>query len=122
MEAFAQTPTPANNEEKNWAVILHLSPIAGYILPLAGFVVPLVIWLLKRNQSAYLDHQGKEVMNFLISFTAYFIICLPLIIVLIGFAMIAALGIAAVVLTVIAAVKTSEGKDYRYPFIFRLIR
>jgi uncharacterized Tic20 family protein len=122
MQDFSAAPTPANPDEKKWAVILHLSPVAGYLIPLAGFVVPLVIWLLKRTDSQYLDHQGKEVLNFLISFTLYFVICLPLMLVLIGIPMIALVGLAAVALTVIAAVKTSEGKDYRYPFIFRLIR
>ena len=112
----------ANPEEKKWAVILHLSPVAGYIIPLAGFVVPLVIWLMKRTESKYLDDQGKEVLNFLISFTLYFLLCLPLMIVLVGFALMAVIGLGAIALTVVAAVKTSEGSDYRYPFIFRLLK
>jgi len=115
-------PAPVTTEDKKWAVILHLSPIAGYIIPLAGFVVPLVLWLLKRTESEYLDHQGKEVINFLISFTTYFIICVPLMLILIGFALMFVLGLGAVVLTVIAAVKTSEGKDFRYPLIFRIVQ
>lgn len=121
-----QTPlfsTSANSaEERKWAVILHLSPVAGYLIPLAGFIVPLVIWLMKRTESQYLDHQGKEVLNFVISFTVYVILCIPLMIILIGIPLMAALGVAAIALTVVAAIKTSEGKDYKYPFIFRLLK
>lgn len=114
--------TPTSPEERKWATILHLSPFAGYMIPLAGFVVPLVIWLMKRTESTYLDVQGKEVLNFVISYTAYIILCFPLMIILIGFPLLAAVGIAAIALTVVAAIKISEGKDYRYPFIFRLLK
>ena len=29
-----------------------------------GFLLPLLIWLLKKDQSRYVDDQGKEALNF----------------------------------------------------------
>lgn len=114
--------SPPHREEKNLAVILHLSVLSGYFIPIAGFIVPLTIWLLKKDSSAYLNHQGREVMNFLISFTTYIAIAGLLCFILIGFALLPLITLAAVVLTIIAALKTSEGAFYRYPLIFRLLK
>ncbi len=109
-------------DEKKWAVILHLSPFAGYLIPVAGFIIPLVIWLLKRTESSYLDAQGKEVINFLISFLAYCAVCALLFLVLIGIPLFYILVAGAIALSVIAAIRTSEGVDYKYPLIFRLVK
>jgi len=111
----------ASNEERKWAVILHLAPLAGYLVPVAGFALPFTLWLLKKNDSAYLDEQGREVLNFVISVMAYAAIGLVLCLLLIGFALLWALGLFALILTIVAAVKTSDGINYKYPLIFRLI-
>lgn len=109
-------------EERNWAVILHLSILLGFVIPWAGFVAPFVIWLLKKNDSDYLDRQGKEVMNFLISVVIVSLIGLVLVVVLIGIAILGALTIASVALSIYAAIKVSDGEDFRYPYILRLLR
>ena len=43
-------------------------------------------------------------------------------VVLIGFPLLALVGIAALILTVIAGIKANEGRAYRYPFCWRLIK
>lgn len=108
-------------EERNWAVILHLSVLSGFLVPWAGFVVPFAIWLVKRNDSDYLDRQGKEVMNFLLTILIVSAIGAVLSVVLIGIAILAAMAVIALVMTIIAAIKVSDGEDFRYPYILRLI-
>ncbi|CAH2717486.1 hypothetical protein BACCIP111895_04700 [Neobacillus rhizosphaerae] len=94
-----------------------------YVLSLFFPVVaPLIIWLLKKDESAFIDYHGKEYFNLLISYTVYFIISGILYIILIGFVAMAVLVVMLFVFTIIAAVKAYEGNEYRFPLIFRLIK
>ncbi|PYZ93938.1 hypothetical protein CR194_09755 [Salipaludibacillus keqinensis] len=86
-----------------------------------AFLGPLIIWLMKKNDSTFIDHHGREYLNFFISYTVYGIISAILIIVLVGIALASILGIAAFVFTVIAAIKAFGGEYYRFPLIFRLL-
>jgi uncharacterized Tic20 family protein len=129
----ASAPPPVDDEglppgfpttsERNWAVFCHLGGFALYVLPfmLGNVIVPLVLWLMKRNESAYIDEHGREALNFQISVTIYAIGAGILAFVLIGFALLAALGVFHFVLMVIASVRASQGEPYRYPLTLRLI-
>ncbi len=85
------------------------------------FIGPLVIWLLKKDESEFIDHHGREYFNFLISITIYSIIGGILVLVLVGIFVLIVIGIAAFILTIIAAIKAFEGEYYRFPFIFRIL-
>lgn len=50
------------------------------------------------------------------------LVCLLLMIVAIGFLLIWVVGVGAIVLMIIAAIKANEGTAYRYPFCLRLIK
>jgi len=50
------------------------------------------------------------------------VVCFILIVVVIGFPLLMLLGLAALVLTIIAGIKANEGQNYRYPFSWRLIK
>jgi uncharacterized protein len=102
-------------EERTLAMLIYL------ISFFTAFIGPLVIWLLKKDESEFIDHHGREYFNFLISFTIYCIISTILIILVIGIFMLIALGIAAFILTIIAAIRAYEGEHYRFPFIFRIL-
>jgi uncharacterized protein len=109
-------------EARNWAMICHLSGFALYLLPPFGQVVaPLLIWLLKREASAYIDEQGREAVNFQISITLYMILAFFLIIFLIGVPLVLMVLLIHAILMVIAAIRASEGAAYRYPFTIRFI-
>jgi uncharacterized Tic20 family protein len=68
------------------------------------------------------DDQGKESMNFQITVAIAAIVCIPLIFVCVGIFLLIAVGIAALVFTVIAAIQASKGTAYRYPLALRLIK
>ena len=109
------------DEEKTMAMLCHLSALAGCIVPFGHIIGPLVIWLMKKEGSPFIDHHGKEAVNFQIVLTIYMIIAALLIIVVIGIFILPLLGIAGQVLMIIAAIKAKDGEYYRYPFIFRVI-
>jgi uncharacterized Tic20 family protein len=117
-------PASSSESARSWCIGLHLSGLSGLVLSfaLAHVVVPLVIWLVKRSDSPEIDATGKEVLNFQISFTIYSLIAGGLCFVLIGFLILPIVLIVWLVSIIIAAVKTSNGENYRYPFTIRLLK
>ncbi|WLD93024.1 DUF4870 domain-containing protein [Alkalihalobacillus sp. AL-G] len=110
-------------EEKNWGMFAHLLGFAGYLTFALGFVLgPLVVWLMKRNESKYVDYHGKEALNFQISFMIYAFIASLLIFVLIGFVLLPIVTILHIVFTIIGTMRASEGNYYRYPMTIRFMK
>ena len=108
-------------EERNWAMGTHLAALLGLVFPFGNVIGPLIVWLLKRNESPLVDQEGKESLNFQISMSIYMAVSAILIIVIIGFPMLFGFAIADLVLTIIAAVKTSNGERYKYPITLRFL-
>jgi uncharacterized Tic20 family protein len=113
--------TTPSSDEKTMAMVCHLLGLVGYVIPFGNIVAPLVLWQMKKEGSAYIDYHGKEAVNFQIALTVYIFIAALTIMVLIGFVLAPLVGIAGLVLMVIAAIKAKDGENYRYPFIFRLL-
>jgi uncharacterized Tic20 family protein len=110
-----------SKEERNWAMFAHLSALLVYPTLIGGIVGPLVIWLMRKDDMSFAADQAKETLNFQITVYLMGLVCGILFLVLIGFVLFGLLVVAHVVLTIIAAVKASEGVAYRYPFNLRLI-
>lgn len=110
-----------SSDERNWGMLCHLSMIVGIVMPLVGVVAPLAIWLIKREEMPFVDYNGKEALNFLITFTIALLIGYALMSVLIGLVLVPLLYAVSLVLTILAAVKSSKGEYYRYPYILHLI-
>lgn len=113
-------PTPST--DNTLAVVMQLLGFAGFIFPFGNIVAPLVLWLVKRAESPLLDRTGKEVVNFQISYTIYAAVAGVLCFVLVGFLVLPVIFILWVVFMVIAAVKTGNGEEYRYPLTIRLLQ
>lgn len=107
--------TSPNNDEKNIATITHL---AGTVF---WFVPALVVWILKKDDSAYLADQSKEALNFQITVLIAQFVAGFLAIILIGFVLMGIIWLLNIIFCIIAAVATSKGETYRYPFCLRLI-
>lgn len=108
--------------ERQWGLFLHLSSLSGYLgIPFGSILGPLVLWLIKKDQSAFVDENGKEALNFHLSMLLYVVISIPLLFVFIGFVTIPLIGILEIVFTIIAAVKASDGQLYRYPLSIRMV-
>ena len=116
-------PTPSTSSDvRTWCVLCHASALLGLFFHFLGHIGgPLIVWLMKRGDSPEIDANGKESLNFQISMLIYDAVAAILCIVLIGIPILIALWILNTVLVIIASVKTSEGKFYRYPFIIRFI-
>ena len=118
----APSAAPTENE-RTWGMLAHLSALAGLVVPLIGIVLgPLVVWLAKRDESVFVAAHAKEALNFNISVLLGAILCMLLMLVFIGVLLGTALFIAWLVMTLVAAIKASEGHPYQYPFSLRLVK
>jgi uncharacterized Tic20 family protein len=123
METTQTPPTPISSADvRTWNVLCHASALLGFFFPWAGHIIaPLIVWLVKRGDSPEIDAHGKESINFQLSMLIYSVISGILCLILIGFALLAILHIVNVVLVIIASIRASEGKFYRYPITIRFL-
>jgi uncharacterized Tic20 family protein len=110
------------SDERMWAMLCHLASLIGWILPFGDLIATLLIWLFKRDQSAFVERHGREALNYQISFYIYALIGLALSCVYIGFFILAALAIFDMVGMIKAAIAANRGEEYRYPLTIRLIK
>ena len=101
------------SDEKTLAILSHILTLVAPIL------APLIIYFIKKDESKYVAYHAKESLNFQIT---VMIAVFVLLITIIGILLLWIVGIAALVLVVIATIKASENKLYRYPFSIRLIK
>ena len=99
----------------HWALLLHLSQFAGFLVPLAGWIAPIVIWQVKRSDIPELDAHGKVVANWILSLVIYGSVSGILIFVLIGIPLLIALALLGVLFPIIGALKADNGIVWRYP-------
>ena len=111
-----------NQEVRQWAMFCHFAAFAGLLIPFGNLLGPLVVWQPKRDFDPFVDDQGKEALNFHITVSIAALVCMLLALVVIGFLLLPLLGLAALVLTIIAGIKANEGQAYRYPFSWRLVK
>lgn len=104
-----------SNDDKNIATFTHLGGV------LFSFVPALIVWLLKKDHNEYLTEQAKEALNFQITVLLAQFVAGILIVILLGFLLLVIIWLINIVLCIIAAISTSNGKTYRYPFTLRLI-
>ncbi|MCI2229547.1 DUF4870 domain-containing protein [Polaribacter sp. MSW13] len=138
-----------NNENTN-AFLIHISAFAGFIFPFGNIITPLIAWQTLKERSNFLDEQGKEAVNFNISYTLYVLILTFFIgtfylgnlfrdftsynhldinfssndlFGFIGFGSIAGvIYLIGMALVIIASLKAKEGENYKYPFTIKFIK
>lgn len=110
-------------KERQWAVFCHLTALlALFKIPLGHILGPLIIWLWKKDTFPLVNEQGKESLNFQISFTIYAVIVYLLCFVYIGFLLILPIIAFDVVCVIVASIKIANGDKFKYPLAIRLIK
>jgi len=104
------TPT---SDEKTMAILSHV------LTMVAGFLAPLIIFIIKKDESKFVSAHAKESLNFQLTLMLVFI---GLIITVIGILLIWLVGIFMLIMVIVATVRASEGKLYKYPFSIKFIK
>lgn len=107
------TPT---SDDKTMAILSHILCIV------AGFLAPLIIYLIKKDNSPFATAHAKESLNFQLTMLLAYIVSWILVFLIIGFLLIFLVAIANLVLVIIATIKASEGKFYKYPFSIKFVK
>ncbi|MFE5323594.1 DUF4870 domain-containing protein [Paenibacillus sp. NPDC056579] len=106
----------ASSEERNLALLAHI------LCLIVGVIAPLIIYLMKKDESAYVTEHAKESLNFQISMIIYSIIAGILCFAIIGFVLLPILGVFALIVIIIATIRASKGQHYEYPLTIRLVK
>lgn len=132
-------------EERTWAALTHVLGLTGGFIPLGNIFGPLIMWQLKKDESNFVDQNGKSAINFQISYTIYMFVLAAIIIgtslstiiglnesgsfggeftliFLIPAMIIAIVAILQFVLLVIATFKASNGEKFDYPFTIKFFK
>lgn len=133
-DSLASDDSAPTRDNCQMAMLTHLLGLIGLFFPFGNFIGPLVLWLIRRHDHPLIDDQGKESLNFQISYTIYFVVLAGLLVFLavdepanflrwglVGL-LIAVLTMAYIILMIVAGVKAGDGTYYRYPLTLRLIR
>ncbi|MGB3598245.1 DUF4870 domain-containing protein [Pseudomonas neustonica] len=118
----SQPPGTPGQQARQWALIAHVAGFLGCVIPFGNLIGPLIVWQLKKDEDPFIDDQGKEALNFQITVSLLMLLSFLLIVVVVGLFLVWLVAIGALVLMIIAAIKSNEGTAYRYPFCWRLIK
>jgi uncharacterized protein len=112
----------STEEERTLGMLCHLLGI------LTGFLGPLILWLVKKDSSRYVDHHGRESLNFqltlMLVMTGLGVMIFVLMFFVIGILLVPVmmiLGILALVAEILAAVAAQRGEWHRYPLTIRFV-
>jgi len=106
---------------RQWAMFLHFSLLAGFVVPLAGLVAPVIIWQIKKTEYPELDVHGKIAANWILSLIVYAVVSALLILVLVGIPLLIALGVLAVVFPIVGGIKANNGETWKYPLSIQFL-
>lgn len=101
------------SDEKIMAILSH---VLCFVVWIFG---PLVIYLLKKDESSFIAAHARESLNFQLTMMIAFIL---LFISVIGILFLWVVGIYATIMIIVATIRASESKLYKYPFTIRFIK
>ena len=108
-------------DERTWGMVAHLAALAFFVFPFGNILGPLIVYLAKRDHSAFVAAHAKEALNFNITVLLGGLVSCLLLLIFIGVLFGALIILFWLVMTIVAALKANEGLPYRYPFTLRLV-
>lgn len=125
-EMVAVGAVALTENDRTMGMLVHLLGL------LTGFIGVLILWLIKKDQSKFVDFHGREALNFMISMLIYSVVLIvPGVIIaimtmgvgmLLLIPLLLLLGVAQLVCEIMACIAANRGEWHRYPFTIRLIR
>jgi uncharacterized Tic20 family protein len=106
-------PMETTSDDRTMAMLCHLGGILG-------FLIPLIVWLIKKDQSRFVDDQGKEAINFHLTMLIGHAIGGATICITFGLINLA-VWVISLVFSIIGGMEANKGVRYRYPICIRFI-
>ncbi len=106
----------SQSDERLWATLGHVGGI------LFGFLAPLIVWLVQKDRSPFVNDQGREALNFQITLLIAYVVGWITSFLIIGFFLVFAAWVAAIVFGIMGAMAANKGEAYRYPVNIRMVK
>ncbi len=106
---------PVLREDRQMLLFAHLSQLLNLFTGFGGLIVPLVIWLTQKDKVKQMDQQGKQILNFQLTMFLAALVSIPLMLILIGFVIIAGVCLLTLIFPIINAIKANNGEPTDYP-------
>lgn len=101
------------SDERTMAILTHVLSIFFWLIP------ALVIYLIKKDESKWVAEHAKEALNFQITWS---IVAFLMAVSIVGLVVIWLVPIFTTIVCIIATIRASENKMYRYPATWRLVK
>jgi len=107
---------PESSDAKTMAMLCHLLAI------FTGWIGPLVIWLIKKDESPFINQQGKEALNFELTLMIGVVAGVATICIAVGGIILLAVSVVNIVFGILSTIEVNKGRPYRYPVCIRFIK
>jgi len=116
-------PQPARAEPAPGSqAALNIAMVCPILAIFTGFVGARIIWLIKKDDTPFVDRHGKEALNFQLMVLIAMVASGLLSFICIGFILMPVVWIVDLIFCIMAAVSASRGQEYRYPVNIRFIK
>ncbi len=112
----APQPPLSPADEKMWAILVHVGGI------LFSWVAPLVIYLVLKDRGPFVRAHSTTALNFQLTLLIAYIVGAITTLFLVGFLIIFAAAILALVFGIMAAIAANNGQYYKYPLTIEFVR
>ncbi|WIV67268.1 DUF4870 domain-containing protein [Natrialbaceae archaeon AArc-T1-2] len=109
------------SDDRTWGILTHAAAFAGFLIPFGNVLGPLLVWAIKKDESRFVDENGKQALNFQITWTILLFVAAVSIVVVIGLVLLPILALAWFVLIIIAIIRASNDEVYEYPFTLDIV-
>lgn len=113
--------TDVSNDERTCGILVQAVAFTGLVVPFANIIGPLVIWLLKKEESRFVDENGKQSLNFQSTCSVIIFVATLTLFVGVRLILVPLMGLAWLVLVVLGTVTASNGEVYDYPLAIDLV-
>lgn len=110
-----------SSSDRTWGILVHAAAFVGFVIPFGNILAPLIIWAIKKDGSQFVDDNGKQAINFQITWTVLLFLVGLTIFLVIGLVLVPLVALAWVILVVIAIIRASNDQVYDYPLTLDLI-
>lgn len=100
----------------------HLSAFAGYFFPFGGIIGPIICWISRKDDSEWVNANGKASLNFQISMLLYTVLVIPLCFILVGIPILIGLAVLETVCVIVASIRAAKGEVFKYPISIPFIQ
>ena len=115
MSAQTEAETASTGEgDTTMGMLVHGIALIGFVIPLGNLIGPALIWVLKKDEDPFVDENGKNALNFQITWTIILFLAGLSLFVLVGFVLLPVAALIWLVLVILAALEANGGEVANY--------